>query len=36
VGHVDNYTSTFPYAFLVSCLIMHADSFTQCYRDYNY
>jgi hypothetical protein len=32
VGHDDNYTSTFPYAFLVSCLIMHKNNFTQCYR----
>ena len=36
VGHVDNYTSTFPYVFLVSCSVKHTDNFTQCYRDYNY
>jgi hypothetical protein len=26
----------YPYAFLVSCLIMHTDNITQCYRDNNY
>jgi hypothetical protein len=35
-GGVENYTSTFPYAFLVSCSIMHMDNITQCYRDSNY
>jgi hypothetical protein len=36
VGGIENYTSTFPYAFLVSCSIMHMDNITHCYKDSNY